>query len=128
MGWLVPHGASRRDLITELTPTERLQGEGVFRTLRHCCRGNVLYALHESGKTAETKKWIGVYLLQRFENGWGYKDMDESMGPNYYLCPVSYLDEADEPCNDYARQWRKDCRTTAVERKTRNAARRAARG
>jgi hypothetical protein len=24
--------------------------------------------------------------------GWGYKDLDESMGPYYFSCPLKYLD------------------------------------
>lgn len=122
MGWTFPYGATRRQVIEELTIAERLYGEkmggGCFRTLRHCCRGNVLYALHETVKGDGTSnKWIGVYLLQRDGSGdWGYKDMDESMHPYYYNCPVSYLDEADEPTTDGAREWRAEVRRRAAAR------------
>lgn len=128
MGWTYPHGASRRQCIEELTPKERGYGESmgasVFRTLRHCCRGNVLYALHETVKSdGASTKWIGVYLLQRDnrDGSWGYKDMDESMHPYYYNCPVSYLDQADEPFNESAKKWRAEVRRQAQERKEQNA-------
>lgn len=41
-----------------------------------------------------TERWIGCDLLEysKRDEGWGYKDMDESMHPYYYSCPLSYLD------------------------------------
>ena len=115
MGWYFTHGAERRDVIEELTEDTSKDGR-VFRTLRKCFRGNTMYALHEGGPADGPKKWIGVYLLQRSDIGWGYKPMDETMGPNYYDCPVSYLDAADEPANDYAKEWREACRKGAAAR------------
>ena len=115
MGWTFPHDASRRDVIDELTRDQSSEGK-VFRTLRKCFRGNTMYALHESGKEGETRKWLAVYLLQRSQGTWGYKDMDESMGPYYFDCPVSYLDQADEPTSDTARKWRTDVRERAAAR------------
>lgn len=40
----------------------------------------------------------------------GYKDMDESMGPVYYNCPARILDLLTEPVNETAREWRQRCR------------------
>lgn len=120
MGWTFPYGATRRQIIDELTPAECPSGDagGLFRTLRHCCKGNVLYALHESVKPdGSSTKWIGVYLMGKHGgNDWGYKDMDETMGPYYYNCPVKYLDEADEPANECAANWRAEVRRRAAER------------
>lgn len=115
MGWYYSHDASRRDIIDELTPDRVTDGK-VFRTLRKCFRGNTMYALHESGPEGETKKWIGVYLLQRSDIGWGYKPMDETMHPYYFDCPVSYLDAADEPASEDARKWREEVRARAAAR------------
>lgn len=124
MGWTYPYGASRRDIIEELTPRERLGENGyIFRTLRHCCRGNVLYAVHESGMPGETRKWIGVALMQRSEGSWGYKPMSEDMGPCYHNCPLSYLDLADEPDHECAKEWRAEVRRQAARRKAQNAKR-----
>lgn len=121
MGWYFTYDATRSDIIDELTRenvTHALDDgpDRVFRTLRKCFRGNTMYTLHESGPVGETKKWIGVYLLQRSKEGWGYKPMDETMRPFYYDCPVSYLDAADEPATDGAREWRAEVRRLAAER------------
>jgi hypothetical protein len=76
-----------------------------------------MYVLHESGPSEDVRRWIGVYLLDREKDyGWGYKPMDESMGPYYYGCPVSYLDQADEPVNETAVEWREKVRQLAAER------------
>ena len=116
MGWLFTQGATRADIIEDLT-REQVTDERVFRTLRKCFRGNTMYALHESGKPGELKKWLCVYLLQTDgKYGWGYKDMDETMGPYYFDCPVSYLDEADPPTSETAAKWREEVRKLAAER------------
>jgi hypothetical protein len=43
-------------------------------------------------------RYIGCDLLAG-QRGycWGYKDMEESMGPCYYTCPLKYLDLVPEP-------------------------------
>jgi len=41
---------------------------------------------------------------------YGYKDMDESMGPCYDRCPAKILDLLTEPANETAAAWRAACR------------------
>lgn len=116
MGWTFPHGASRSDVINELT-AEQHTDRRTFRTLRKCFRGNTMYALHESEPVeGPTVRFLVVYLLQRSQGDWGYKDMDESMEPYYYDCPVSYLDAATEPASEHARKWRAEVRERAAVR------------
>jgi hypothetical protein len=115
MGWYYTNGASRSDIITELTKEQRWEGK-VFLTLRKCFRGNTMYALHESGPEGETRKWIGVYLLQRHKDSWGYKPMCEDALPYYFDCPVRYLDEADETTTENAKEWREEVRARASKR------------
>ena len=119
MGWLFTQGASRRDIIEELTK-EQVTDKRVFRTLRKCFRGNTMYALHESGEPGNLRKWVCVYLLQRDGHyGWGYKDIDETMGPVEKDCPVSYLDAADPATSKYAIEWREEVRQLAAVRASR---------
>lgn len=115
MGWFFSHN-SRRELIDDLT-RESISPEGeVFRTLQKCFRGNTMYALHESGQKGNLHKWIGIYLIQRGGPYWGYKAMSEDMHPYYYDCPVSFLDEADEPTTKAASEWRAIVRDLAAKR------------
>jgi hypothetical protein len=51
-------------------------------------------------------RWILCVLIDCYRGDWGYKDMDETVGPNYYSCPVEFLDMAPQPETDWARDWR----------------------
>ena len=42
----------------------------------------------------------------------GYKCMDETMGPGYYNCPKTILDILTPIDNEYALEWRQKCRET----------------
>lgn len=97
MGWDFTSGATKKDIIHERTqPYEDANVR--LNTLVHCVRGNCLWMVKEvlKKKTNEVERFIELDLLEKNKGenweGWGYKDMDESMGPYYYSCPVEYLD------------------------------------
>lgn len=107
MGWLFPYGATRRQLIGDLTkPWESHNGDVLIKSacLNHCYRGGsfsgVLWSVWErtfttaEQESAPPHRWIGCDLLEyrRAEEGWGYKDLDESCGPCHFSCPLKYLD------------------------------------
>lgn len=63
----------------------------------------------------EREVWAAVFLLKfvpRASDGYtfGYKDMDETMGPYAWRCPVRLLDLLTETDNEYANGWRRKCR------------------
>lgn len=92
MGWLFCE-PTRAALIRMLTAHE--ENEQRERTcLKHCARGNVLWTVWEISRkeTGEVARYIGCDLMQQYRGQWGYKDMEESMHPYYYTCPLSYLD------------------------------------
>jgi len=122
MGWLFLQGAERRDIVNELTREHTNdQGEVVLRTLKHCCRGNVMYAVHETVASGSPLRFIGVHLMQRSDDGWGYKEMEEAMGPCYYDCPLSYFELAGDPRNEVAKEWREKVRRMAAKKAEQNA-------
>ena len=108
MGWTTSsHWQSRRDIVHDrIKPWEYYDDKRdrtvSGRTLAYCVRGNCLWKVVEhtcyAGKTQDwiTRQicFIALDLIQNYgkEEGWGYKDLDESVGPNYYNCPVKYLD------------------------------------
>jgi hypothetical protein len=57
------------------------------------------------------------------EHGWGYKDMDESCGPNAKNCPLKYLElapwteEYHGRNGDYAKNWREEVKAYWRKRK-----------
>lgn len=106
MGWLFTPGSTRKSQIRERTEGwERVNAEGTTvksRCLAHCFRGGafsgVLWTVWErsferDGQQAQpAQRRIACDLLQyRTGFGWGYKDMDESMHPYFYSCPLKYL-------------------------------------
>jgi len=97
MGWSFARGASKADLINELTAT--WQQDGVTaRCLASSVRGNVLWSVREIAYAdGRTERVIACDLLASQRGyGWGYKGMQESWGPCYYTCPLSYLEMAPE--------------------------------
>jgi hypothetical protein len=105
MGWLFKSGYTRQDMIIDQTKgCERTKDDGTITKstcLAHCYRGGVfsgvLWSVWErtfvkDNQQAELpQRWIMCDLLQCVQGEWGYKDMEESMHPFYYSCPLKYL-------------------------------------
>jgi hypothetical protein len=72
-------------LIGYLTSAER--GGSTNKLVAKACRGNVLWTVWTSPSGA----FIGCDLMATHGGDWGYKDMEESMGPCYYTCPLGFL-------------------------------------
>lgn len=100
MGWLFCED-SKKALIARRT--RDVTGEKhERRCVAHCYRGNnysgilwTVWALYADGNEAD--RYIGCDRLAYnrtagWGQSWGYKDMEEGMGPCYYSCPLSYLD------------------------------------
>ena len=120
MGWLFTRGLTRKDLIADRSKDwERDTGEMQVKTsaspiVTGAVRFPVsLWAVWErtftkDGQTAQpTERWITCDLLRHQKDyGWGYKDMDESMHPYYYSCPLGYLEMV--PIDQYGgnAEWR----------------------
>lgn len=79
-------------------------------------RGQRLWVAMRRGE----QRFILLYLLKSSAGGdwykWGYKDMDETMHPYYYDCPLRLLD-ATKPDGEES-EWRKAVRAYHAKRKT----------
>lgn len=101
MGWLFGH-YERSTLVKYLT-----DGNGV-KTIKHCLVGNNLWCVHEH----DGQRWACLYLLRgspRIKDdpcNWGYKEIDESMGPNEISFPYTWLDLLTPTDSKYANEWR----------------------
>lgn len=106
MGWLFRPGMTRKDLIADqIQGSERTLDDGTLvklTCLAHCYRGGVfsgvLWSVWErtferhGRQTKLPSRWI-ICDVMRFQQGaWGCKDIDESMHPYHYSCPLGYLD------------------------------------
>jgi hypothetical protein len=116
MGWTFTPGLERSALQYFIRNTiEKQETENmIFETIAHCRRGTNLWTVMQSTnkKTNEIVKFVVLYLLSwNKENGWGYKDIDEGMGPCEINCPISYLNMTeDQKHNQYSTEWRKRVR------------------
>ncbi len=110
MGWLFTANATRQTIIDGLLELEANE-HGIWETLHHCTRGNVLWSVVKftDKKAGTTQVIIACHLLQKSVEkygerkviSWGYKPMDESMHPSYYSCPLSYLKHAPVACEEW---------------------------
>ncbi len=86
--------------------------------------GRVYYAAVELVKPSEPREVIALVCLvdynPRDSEGYifGYKDMDEGMGPVESDCPEAILDLLTPTTRPYAIAWRARCRANAAPRRT----------
>lgn len=108
MGWLFGWD-TRKQLIDHLC-----YGNGV-ETLKRKFVGNNMWAVQ---RTENGITFACLYLIKgrnESRDGWGYKAVDETMGPYQHDFPVSWLDLL-SPCDSkYAVEWRKKVRERATE-------------
>lgn len=109
MGWYFTTGATQQDIIRERIASWESEETGAKSvTLKHCLVGNVLWTVREIANERQgfSQRYIGCDLLQASREGWGYKPMEEDMGPCYYTCPLAYLDLAGPTSSKWAQEWR----------------------
>ncbi|PBI87800.1 hypothetical protein BKP43_38660 [Variovorax boronicumulans] len=91
--------------------------------LAHRVIGNRLWFLAQT-RTGERagRKWIGLTLIDCRHGEAAVKCLDETCGPCYYDCPLSFLAQADAPMGPYAVTWREKVRAFHVARTAKRAA------
>ncbi len=120
MGHYFTTGASRADIVKELlTP---LRDKNRLHESKVVVEDGewILWTVEHGEKDGKPFQFIGCYLLRQ-ANGdsgdWGYKPMDETMGPCFGSVPLDWLDKY--PCivpEEYMRgnsdEWRKQVRAS----------------
>jgi hypothetical protein len=115
MGWYYTQGASRADIIAELLV------DTTHRTIAHSARSNRLWAVREYERDGKPVRYIALYLLRGDRDGWGYKPMDETVGPCEKDCPLKFLDLASPDPSGYAKQWREEVRAYHAAQRAKRA-------
>jgi len=108
MGWMFLYDCpTKQDLIRSIIRPQHHE-DWHKEVLKHCCRGNCLWSVEHiwNTKTGADRKTIVLYLMEKQDGCWGYKDLDEGMGPYYYSCPTSYFELAGPTEDKGARLWR----------------------
>ena len=71
--------------------------------------GRNLWVVYEKNETKE--RFIALYLIQKSGGSYGYKGIDESMGPVEVDCPLKLLNKVEStPINEYSDKWRERVR------------------
>lgn len=124
MGWLFStRWSTRAELVAHLRSLAS-GSESKYEIVRASVIGNHHWYIGRRRDTGVT--WIGLDLLQGGKHdglpSWGYKDMDESMGPCYYDCPLSFLEQVPlNPAYQYAAGWREKVRQFHADREARKS-------
>lgn len=119
MGWLFKHGATRRDIIEEVTGPQTNEAGHKWNTIKRAAVGNNLWAVIEHAEpNGKTDRYIMLFKLAKSREGWGYKDIGEDCGPYEHDCPLSFFDLAPLADDDksYARDWRERVRQAHARR------------
>jgi hypothetical protein len=120
LGWLITQGQTRKQLIANRTRTWTSEDGRVESVcLAHCWRGNITHSGRiwsvrehrhndEAGTVVRAERYIALDLC-RYDAGygWGYKDLEETCGPNEVDCPEKYLEMVpDPPEGEHVQGWR----------------------
>lgn len=132
MGWTVVYESRRKGVIDDLCRGWENPKASTRCLARQYIGGpfkGTLFGVFETTPKDPTapdapkrQRWIMVTLMQyyRSHNGWGYKDMDETVGPYQCNCPEKYVkmaDEAGEPANQHAKEFRESVRKHHADRR-----------
>lgn len=126
MGWYYEHkpqGLSTSDYLKKELSWE--SNTAVSRVLEIRVKQlRVAYAAVETiiKDTGERKVWAFIALIQHCPKSYwnfGYKLMDETVGPVEAKCPASVLDRLTPTSSGYALEWRERCRKHLEEKKNR---------
>jgi len=111
MGWLFSNRWGSKDELVRFLRSPERNGPH-YEVLASTVRGSRHWYVARYTKDDKVVTFIGLDLMESGGNeGWGYKDMDESVGPYYYDCPLRFLDmvAGSEPVG-YAEKWRESVR------------------
>lgn len=126
MGWLYGWH-SRSSLVDHLLTQKSFVGDWQLKTLKHCFRGNNLWAVQQVTRDGVIDKpFLVLYKLHRTKasdgyGNWGYKAIEETCGPIETNCPLSYLDMVPDP-GSFATAWRDRVRADWAALRQRKAA------
>ena len=112
MGWCYANEEGPRKAFI----AERLEGwdtdGATAKLLAHADHGSRLWKVYEftykqGERAGQTERFIALDLIAKWRgHGWGYKDMEETMGPCYYDCPLRFLEMVPAPEGEFVQEWR----------------------
>lgn len=114
MGWCYYRPQGRIDRLTECRNVFGREPDWAT-IVKDALVDDIYYAAMRSTKT--NKVWALIVITDVADGEFGYKDMDETMGPFYYDCPNTILKLLSPTDNEYAKTWREKCYANTNKRK-----------
>ena len=107
MGWYgSPKGTTRRAMIQEVLDE--------YRPKDNYLAGDELWMICTTTIDGQPQDIIVLCLISQNSGDWGYRPIDEGMGPSYYKVPLEWLDRCPwGETNKYAKAWRAKVREIA---------------
>jgi hypothetical protein len=115
MGWTQTHKPKGQSLLDFFTSEFNNEKNGVTFTVLDCAaKLNEAYLAIEKVEKNIRIVFAVVCLIRYYPKdpyyNFGYKDMDESLGPYCYNCPERILTLLTPTNSKYANEWRQNCR------------------
>lgn len=114
MGTFFTDGATQGDVVNEILEPLKRDNHLVTSRLTRGDGEPVLWTVEKGERDGKPYQFIGCYILRESGGDWGYKPMDETMGPCFYCVPKAWLKKY--PCivpdnqKGYSDEWRKKVR------------------
>lgn len=115
MGWTWYNATNYKNgKIDRKAECDKLFTDEHYKVLKSCMKGSVWYAAVEYHKEEKRIVFAAIVLTKTCDRNFeyynfGYKDMDETMGPFRYDCPKSIIDLLTPTDNECANEWRRKC-------------------
>lgn len=136
MGWTsyrdhTPH-ASRADMIKrEFTQAATADNPTSWGFEQISTRGAIVYAIMYRDTPDKPRAYFGMVFITERKNGqFAYKDIGEECGPHYYEAPLGMIDKLDQLAPNpptYAQGWRQSVREHHARKNAKAKAKREAR-
>jgi hypothetical protein len=136
MGWTsfndTPHQSRAEIIRREFTQAATTENQSAWGFEQIAERGAIVYAIMYRDTPNQPRAHFGmVYITERKNGEFSYKDMSEDMGPHYYDMPARMLARLDElapnPAGPYAANWREAVRQRHAKKNAKAKAKREAR-
>jgi len=114
MGWSYSYNATRKSIIEEILLD--VKNNTQLKILDTACTsyGKRLWILIEHKSLSSPL--VILYLLDKSNGNWGYKDISEDMHPYYYDCPLRLINRGGGH-NEQSMKWRDQVRQYHNNRK-----------
>jgi len=90
-----------------------------YTVLKSSMVGAVYYGAIKNDKTGDVFAYVALTSSdKRRRHNFGYKDMDETCGPNENKCPLAILNLLTPTDSEFANDWRKRCREYHEQKKS----------